>query len=574
LIEYSSNSVHTLLGADGRQAGACTLSVKLADSTASRRLRFAAFFLCIAGLFVISTPSFSQVQPPSGETTPWVIYIGNTAYPVPVKPVRIANGNVFLGLDSLRALGGELSFDSETKTVTANLAGNKFVLDIRKKSAALNDQFIDRDKLLEVNNKWYLAVDVWETWGYRPIWHPNFKAWQIIGRITRHAYNDDAKDLVFESTLPFEILQTQAYDEKKITLTILGAFVSESVYEEPGESALDTLKIESDSLGRAVMLDVTQKETTGFRVYLDKNRTFARVNFRNHFQLADYDLTSSGEIRLKVKFAKPTDLSVMELANPDRLVLDFPGCIYTDATKTIDVGIGHVKRVRIGQFSEPPKPYTVRVVVDLSEMIGYRIIPSLSKDTYYIQFLGRMTGKYAIVIDPGHGGSDPGALTSFSNSREKDLNLDIALRVRDLLESKEQTVFMTREGDYYVSLAERAEITNRLLPMFFVSIHNNAFETEEMHGAMTFHYEGSRQGRILAGFIQRRIVTQCGAQDKGVRTANFFVLRETIVPAVLVECGFMTNPDEEAKLRDPNYRRTMAMAIANGILDYCASITR
>ena len=96
--------------------------------------------------------------------------------------------------------------------------------------------------------------------------------------------------------------------------------------------------------------------------------------------------------------------------------------------------------------------------------------------------------------------------------------------------------------------------------------------TEEMQGAMTFHYASSVEGRKIAAYILSEVVRKTGAVDKGVRTANFYVLRETVVPAALVECGFVTNKEEEAKLRDNEYRNLIAQGIAAGILDYCAEI--
>jgi N-acetylmuramoyl-L-alanine amidase len=547
----------------------------LADSALRKHGWLFITISCVLCTVFSSSNAFAQAEasPTAPSDTPWVVYIGDMPYPVAVKPVFIDNDEIFVGLDVVRILGGSVAYDAANKTVEASLRKRTFLLDVRTRTASLDGAPIAGDDLLLKDNKWYLSAHVWNDWGYRPVWHPNFRAWQIIGEINRFSYNDDSKDFVFEATLPVKVLTSQSYQDKTIELTVLGAFIDEPQTPSYGKAVLGEMHAEFDEMARAVRITMSQRETTGFRVYTNETATFVRVNLRNHFKLADYEKTSSGEIRLKVKFSKPTDVNVMELSNPDRLVLDFPGSIYTDATKHIDIGIGRVKAVRIGQFSEPPNPYIVRVVVDLTRKIGYRVIPSIEKDTYYIQFLERKPGKYAIIVDPGHGGSDPGALSPFTEMTEKELNLDIALRVRNVLEKHGQNVILTRDTDYFIPLSERADVTNRLLPMFFVSIHNNSFQTEEMHGAMTFHYASSIEGRKLATFIQNSIVRKTGALDKGVRTANFYVLRETVVPAVLVECGFMTNRDEEARLRDAEYRQLLAQAIAEGILDYCAEIS-
>ncbi len=509
-----------------------------------------------------------------GSESPWVLYIGDTAIPTEAKPVIVVDDRIFMALEAVRILGGELDFDESAKTVYASIAGKDFRLNVSTSKARLDGELLADSEIKAAGNKWYLSSETWEDWGFRPVWHPVFKSWQVIGRLQNWSYNFEAKDFIFETLLPAEIIESQNYPDKTISITAMGCFVSADDLRTFSRPELNVAEIAEDEFSSSVTINLRQSETTGFRVFSTNNRTNHRVNLRNHSQIADFEETSSGEIVIKVKFGKPTEIKTMELTGPDRLVLDFPDSIYTDPTAAIDVGIGRVNKIRIGQFSQPPNPYIVRVVIDLAGKIGYRIIPSRNGDTYYIQFLERRTGKFAIMIDAGHGGSDPGALSRFSDMQEKELNLDIAKRVRDVLESKGQTVIMTRETDIFVTLAERADLANSMLPMFFVSIHNNSIENPEISGAMTFHYSSSAEGKKLATYIQRRVTAETSALDKGVRTANFYVLRETIVPAALVECGFLTNETEEKKLRDPQYRQSMANAIANGILDYCASIAR
>ncbi|MEP0814393.1 MAG: N-acetylmuramoyl-L-alanine amidase [bacterium] len=551
-----------------------------------------AFALLITALFLPLLPVRVGAQdggainiesrPPKAETTDfsensgsraWVIYIGNQAYAVAAKPVQVSGGSVYLGLDAIWNLGGSVKFDATSKTINAELAEKEFQLEMKSKKAVLGTESIPPDALLLRNNKWYLAAQFWEKWGFRPRWNPIFKAWQVIGKLTRISYNKESRDLVFESTLPVRVIEEQDYAEKVIKFTVLGAFIVESEERSIGSAEVDKLKVSSTDVESVLTISVRQKETTGFKLYSEPDNKFFRVNFRNHFQLADFEKTASGEIRLKVKFGKPTFLTARELSSPDRLVLDFADSIYTDATAKHDVGIGVVKSIRIGQFSQPPDQYVVRVVVDLTERTRYRVIPTKNKDTYYIQFLGKDTGRYAIMLDAGHGGSDPGALSPFTELQEKEINLDIALRLQAYLGKKGQSVYLTRDDDFFISLQERADIANRILPMVFVSVHTNSIGNPDIKGAMTFHFESSGEGKKLAAYIQQNLVNRCRVTDKGVRTANFFVLRETVVPAVLVEVGFITNSQEESLLSTPEYRQKLAEAIGEGILDYCADIS-
>ncbi len=536
------------------------------------------FVTTIVSLFVffcLTAESAQAQESQSGsatDITPWVVYVGTTPHPVQVKPVIVSGARVFMSLDVIRALDGRLSFDSSGKLISAEISNSKIEISVKSRNASLNEMNISSDLLLEIDDKWYLDSSLWNELGYKPIWHPNYRAWQVVGKLSRFTYKDDTRDLVISSILPVNVVSDQSFSEKTIELTIQNSFVDKDELLHFSNPSCESVSVSYNALTNSTKIEIKQNETTGFRVYTDPTKGIIRVNFRNHFQLVDFEPTSSSEIRLKIRFAKPTDVKVMELSNPSRLVLDFLDCIYPDASKRIDINYGHVSAVRIGQFSEPPAPYIVRVVVDLTSKVGYRIIPSIEKDSYYVQFIDKKPGKYAIAIDAGHGGSDPGALSPFSDTTEKALNLDIARRVRDILEDKGQKVIMTRDGDYFISLSERADLANALLPMFFVSIHNNSIESPDIKGVMTFHYSGSIEGKKLATYIQSGIALSTGAVNKGVRTANFYVLRETVVPAALVECGFLTNQEEEASLRDLDYRNRIALGIANGILDYCAHI--
>lgn len=181
-----------------------------------------------------------------------------------------------------------------------------------------------------------------------------------------------------------------------------------------------------------------------------------------------------------------------------------------------------------------------------------------------------------IYIDPGHGGSESGAVTA--GVYEKDLNLKVSNKVRDLLENKGYTVVMARENDTYLSLSHRAQEANRLGADLFVSIHHNAFNGSA-HGIETFYYnengntnnpKANDKGRIqdskkLAEEIQKELIAETGAFDRGVKKANFHVIRETTMPAVLVEGGFIDNTVERAKLVLDSYQQKIANAIFKGI---------
>ena len=169
-----------------------------------------------------------------------------------------------------------------------------------------------------------------------------------------------------------------------------------------------------------------------------------------------------------------------------------------------------------------------------------------------------------IIIDPGHGGHDLGA--SRSLIYEKHLNLDVARRLeRTLKESGFRTV-LTRKTDDFIPLSTRSARANKYRNAIFISIHFNWSWKSKVTGIETFYRSSSAHS--LASYIQRQLVRQIGCTNRGVKTANFSVLRKTRHPAVLVEGGFVSNRGERSSMLDPRYRQVLADSIARGILEY------
>jgi hypothetical protein len=170
-----------------------------------------------------------------------------------------------------------------------------------------------------------------------------------------------------------------------------------------------------------------------------------------------------------------------------------------------------------------------------------------------------------VCLDPGHGGEDSGA--NYNNLMEKVPNLEIARRTRAILESVGYTVVMTRETDKTVSLARRCEIANGSRAEVFVSIHNNAYLTTS-EGTETFCYYDSVEGRYLARCIHGEVVKRTGLPDRGVKEAGFYVLRNTDMPAALLEGAFVTNSREAKLLKSPAFLQRIAEGVAAGIQTY------
>ena len=179
--------------------------------------------------------------------------------------------------------------------------------------------------------------------------------------------------------------------------------------------------------------------------------------------------------------------------------------------------------------------------------------------------------KYNIVVDAGHGGNDKGSIDSTETVYEKDIALQIAKKVASRLgRESDVNVIMTRTEDKYVSLEERAEIAKKANADALISIHLNAQKKYgDANGLETWYRNGATDGsKELANSVQQTTASYVEIMSRGILRNSFEILRETTMPAVLVECGFITNVSDMKKLKDPNYQDMLAEGIMQGTLTF------
>ena len=172
-----------------------------------------------------------------------------------------------------------------------------------------------------------------------------------------------------------------------------------------------------------------------------------------------------------------------------------------------------------------------------------------------------------ICIDPGHGGRDPGAVAE--GIKEKDINLAIALKLMPLLIGAGHKIILTRSTDEFIDLYNRAECANSAGSDIFISIHNNAADNPNAQGTETLFYKGSIKGEKWARTIQNKLIKKLQRPDRGVKPRdNLIVLKYTAMPAVLIECAFLTNSTERKLLQDIGFQLLIAEGIMEGIEEY------
>lgn len=201
-----------------------------------------------------------------------------------------------------------------------------------------------------------------------------------------------------------------------------------------------------------------------------------------------------------------------------------------------------------------------------------------------VSVMGEGKGSPVVVIDAGHGGKDPGKV-GVNGALEKEINLQIALRLKSLLEQNDVAVVLTREEDKDLASEQAASRKNEDLraraaliadtkPVAMISIHQNSYPEEEVDGAQVFYYTGSDSGKMLGNIIQNSLKSEIDDGNHRVAKANkeYYLLKKAACPAVIIECGFLSNPAEAALLMTEEYQEELAFAIHLGIMEYINTV--
>lgn len=294
--------------------------------------------------------------------------------------------------------------------------------------------------------------------------------------------------------------------------------------------------------------------------------------------LANIGGISFSDNRLLIAVDQNVTPNVFTMTNPQRIVIDLPNTKFADTFSNgqnldstqngfLDIsGYPEVSKVRYALFSNNPS--TVRIVLDMNvakmgELINENdglIILDLNKEA-----TPGSNGKKLVVIDAGHGGKDPGAISVTKNT-EKEFNLAVALKVEALLKKEENIDFvLTRSSDTYPALSDRVKIANDLNADLFISIHANA-GSATASGVETYYTRPD--SLALAEVMHKYLVASSGLSDRGVRSKSLHVTRETKMPAVLLECGYLSNSSDNAKLYTEDFQDRVAAGIVKGIKEY------
>jgi len=278
-----------------------------------------------------------------------------------------------------------------------------------------------------------------------------------------------------------------------------------------------------------------------------------------HISPGSYSVFVTGEGRLRGQ--------LMRLSQPDRLVLDISPARAGQLFAAEETDSGPIRRIEAGQYT----PDTFRLTMELSGEVDYRLVELPEGGGLAVLFTPLSINGTRICIDAGHGGTDPGAIGRSIGLLEKDVNLDIALHLGEILSGAGAKVFLTRSSDITLDLHTRPYMMSGFDPDLMVSIHSNA--TGSAHnrasGTETWYASELHNSRQLAEAIQDELVKILGTADRGVKKdTSFAVLRYMSVPSVLVEVAFISHEEDEKHLADPYFRQKAAQGIYNGMVRF------
>lgn len=250
-----------------------------------------------------------------------------------------------------------------------------------------------------------------------------------------------------------------------------------------------------------------------------------------------------------------------DTSSSNRIKLKIPKSDLTLSTGYMNVSGSVVKSAYVEQDAT-----NYVVTIELNDRVTYNVSKTSSSTIISLNKVARTTP--IIVLDAGHGGKDAGAVNSTLGLREKDLNLQMILKLGAKLSQRGYNVQYTRTEDNFLELMEIPRIGNSYDPDIFISIHQNSAKTSTPYGLETYYYKPSNDSQPLAKSIHIKLISQSGAFDRGVRTAPFVVIKHSSSPAILIEVGFISNYAEAPKLATDSYQEILTNAIADGVDNY------
>jgi N-acetylmuramoyl-L-alanine amidase len=509
------------------------------------------------------------------QAAPSMTLVVNGSEVKPDVPPQLVNKRTMVPIYFAgEAYGAEVKWDKNTSTVTIdNRAGKVITMQPGKKVAYVNGTALTMDVApiivqdrtflpLRQVGEWLGATVGWDAAANTVIIN-NKKSIQVNGKSIVDApvyhlpyghfvkVNDIAKPLGYEvKTWAGKVILEQGAEEYTIAQA--------SAMQANGYRLIDgTFAVTPEFLSQVI----------GAKADWNEQKTICNLDKLQH--ITGISRTDDG---VSIQTEGKMSLNHFVLTDPYRIVLDFNHARVKDGLDA-SVTSSLIEAVRYSQYSESPD--RVRVVIQLFEPRAYDVVVNEGVTKVVLKEAKPTpppapvpqpdTTPFTIVLDPGHGGRDSGAVGTAGNA-EKSLVLSIAKTTAAILEqNKNFKVVMTRTGDTYPTLQDRVVLANNLKADVFLSFHANSGPATA-HGTETYY--NTSQSKEFANILHKHLIEATGFYNRGVRTANYYVIKNTKMPSALIEVGFLTNAAENKKMLDPNFQKRVGEAMAAAIVEY------
>lgn len=559
------------------------------------------------GLLLLATLfCLLSALPSQAAKTPVTVIIGGKTVPFIVSPYVGPQGQVFAPVDAVRLLGASYTPNSRDQTVTITGAmGKKITV----------PYILEQARYCVPLQKIALAL------GASTDWQPTTQTLTIRAKL--EMVRQDANALTIYTTYPIYYSVRTIDGPQRIYVDLYGLDLAALPANVPSRSG-EVEHIRSGQLNfQTVRITIDLKKDVTFKVVsaIQTNHVQVALGQGGHEAFEGglppmpvpppvvvvnpptpvlpanapgiritnigYKVVSDSLTQIAITTTGPAKFRTETLSDPNRLAFDLAGATVDMNVHPIQT-LGHavIQAIRPGLFRAPDLSFG-RIVVDLKQMVGFTVTSQaagqgmvylINLQTPHPHYEGRPDnspiGKI-IVVDPGHGGEDSGAVGI--NAREKDFNLAIGRKLRDVLAQNGATVYMTRENDSFPSLDARPRLAVTRQADYFISVHCDEAGGRNSHSGTTVYFHAQNPTcRRLADDISRRVAEVSGIPRAGIKSdtirfvTGFAVLRKSPMPAVLVECGYMNNDQDVARLRDDATQEHIAQGIVAGLRDFIA----
>ncbi|HYH02125.1 MAG TPA: N-acetylmuramoyl-L-alanine amidase family protein [Bacillota bacterium] len=369
-----------------------------------------------------------------------------------------------------------------------------------------------------------------------------------------------------KTSLPAHYKVISRPEQNQLVVKLLGATFNEgSKTITPNDTPFRTIRVNQDDVNTvSVTLDLgNSNNVTEYMVTpAQGNANLLEIKKPGKINAVQWLKTKTGST-LMIKSDSEL-LEKVRLVGPSKhLQLDLP-CVQFESQLNTAIPVEDpVKAINLVNVS----PNLARIEIDFNRLPSFNVEYSPDRRTLSLHLKSSNLAGKTIVIDPGHGGPDTGACGK-QGVREKDVNLETALQLKSILEKAGAEVLLTRNSDTFIGLYERGYFANYHKAELFISIHSNSHPDSTVRGIEVFHYKGQTKSCRLAELILNKITDCTGLNRLGVKSARFVVVRETQMPSILVELGFLSNYQEESILRTFEFKEKAALGIFQGIAEF------